>query len=154
MTVSDQGSSQSSFSDRRYVWKWRVKLFLDMQCLKSGNKATHKTGLYVMTCRRTVCNSPKMGLCSHFGRSVKKQRNTGCNQKIMKNVQIYLHSPKQKAQAGKTQKIAAKIKTIIGPLLIYFFLFKILKFPRTTIYFFSFFLFFYKVFINTFQAGV
>lgn len=32
----------------------------------------------------------------------------------MNGVWIYLHASKQKAQAGKTQKISAKIKTVIG----------------------------------------
>lgn len=78
-----------------------------------------------MTCKRSVCNSPKMGLCLHFGCSVKKNNETQVViRKTMNNVQLYLHAPKQKAQARKTQSISAK-RIIIGALLMYFFPYEI-----------------------------
>lgn len=61
----------------------------------------------------TVCNSPRMGLCSHFGRFVKRNNVTQVviRKKKMTGY-IYTHL-NRKAQTVKTQKISAKIKTII-----------------------------------------
>lgn len=62
-------------------------------------------------CRRTVCSSLWMGLCSHFGcfesyinkkKQTRKHRLHFVNE--MKGVWLYIHAPKQKAQARKTQK--------------------------------------------------
>lgn len=85
-----------------------------MQCLKSGKQSNARDS--------TVCDdlqthnvqlSPRMGLCSHFGCLVKKKEKKKRKKetrvvirKRMKDVWIYIHAPKQKAQAGKTQKIS------------------------------------------------
>lgn len=82
-----------------------VLILRDETCLKMESKAlpghamskewkqSKCTRQYEMTCRHRMCNSPRMGLCSHFGRSVKKMNATrAVIRKRMKGVWIYLHA--------------------------------------------------------------